>query len=293
MQLSKEDFFLLKQCAVSAAFQAGHVIKMNAGRSLHIDRKKTGSSEASSVVTEVDFQSQEVILKILHPTCRLYDLALLTEESTDDKSRFEKDYFWCIDPLDGTLPFIESVDGHSVSIALVNKNGVAEIGVIYNPYTDTLYHAIRGEGAFVNNKSFEDFQPITTNKLLFITDRSFLEHEKFNDTMLCLQEISHSFPVEGVDVLAQGGAAMNAMWCLENKLACYFKFPKVDDRGGSIWDYSASSCICKEVGADVCDIYGSKLELNRRESTFMNHRGFIYSNNSLLTEKLLDFFENH
>ena len=48
-----------------------------------------------------------------------YDLALLTEESEDDRSCFEKDYFWCIDPLDGTLPFTRNEAGYSVSIGLV------------------------------------------------------------------------------------------------------------------------------------------------------------------------------
>ena len=41
-----------------------------------------------------EFQCADLILNQLEPTCAADDLALLTEESEDDRSRFEKDYFW-------------------------------------------------------------------------------------------------------------------------------------------------------------------------------------------------------
>ena len=52
-----------------------------------------------------------------------YDFGILTEETPDNGSRLVKDYFWCVDPLDGTLPFTEGTPGYSVSIALVSKSG--------------------------------------------------------------------------------------------------------------------------------------------------------------------------
>ena len=54
-----------------------------------------------------------------------YDLALLTEELEDDGSRHVKDYFWCIDPIDGTLPFTQKKPGYGVSIALVARDGAS------------------------------------------------------------------------------------------------------------------------------------------------------------------------
>ena len=72
---------------------------------------------------------------------------LLSEETNDDGSRFKEDFFWCIDPMDGTLPFINKQPGFSVSIALVAKDGTPNLGIVYDPSTDTLYHAIKGKGA--------------------------------------------------------------------------------------------------------------------------------------------------
>ena len=114
MQLSTNDLYLLSQCAISAALQAGQMIANFDRDKLTVNTKKAGTSLASQVVTEVDHLSQAIILQTLQPGCDIYDLALLTEESPDDGSRLEKDYFWCIDPLDGTLPFIEGVHGYSV-----------------------------------------------------------------------------------------------------------------------------------------------------------------------------------
>ena len=99
-------------------------------------------------MTEVDFKSQQIILELIEPTLEKYDLALLSEEKEDDHSRFQKDYFWAIDPLDGTLPFIENMDGFAVSIALVSKAGIPIIGAVFDPTNSTLYHAIKGCGAF-------------------------------------------------------------------------------------------------------------------------------------------------
>jgi len=154
MQLSSDDLTLLSQQAISAAKQAGALITRHAEQPILIQKKKGGDQPASQMVTEVDHLSQALILEILASTCVTYDLALLTEERTDDKQRLEKDYFWCIDPLDGTLPFIESIPGYAVSIALVSRSGRPQISVVYDPVKQTLYSAVRGQGAYRNSQSW-------------------------------------------------------------------------------------------------------------------------------------------
>ena len=77
-------------------------------------------------------------------------MGLISEELKDDSSRFENEFYWCIDPLDGTLPFTEQVDGYAVSIALVSREGIPVLGVVYNPEKNDLYTAVKGEGAYKN-----------------------------------------------------------------------------------------------------------------------------------------------
>ena len=102
--LSLETLDHLADIACEAAVSAGKLIQAYTGSEVAVSRKEGGDSLASQVVTEVDERSQALILERVRATRAQYKLGLLTEELSDDGSRFEKDYFWCIDPLDGTLP---------------------------------------------------------------------------------------------------------------------------------------------------------------------------------------------
>ena len=57
------------------------------------------------------------------------------------------DHCWVVDPIDGTHNFLRGTPYWNVSIGFV-ANGVTEIGVVYDPPSDALYHARRGAGAF-------------------------------------------------------------------------------------------------------------------------------------------------
>jgi myo-inositol-1(or 4)-monophosphatase len=288
MRLSKNDLFLLGQCAISAACQAGHLIAAHAQRTVAIHTKDGGTSLAAQVVTEVDHLSQDIILRILRPTCELFDLALLSEESPDDGERLHKDFFWSIDPLDGTLPFIEAVPGYSVSIALVSREGMPLIGVVYDPLTQTLYRAIRGQGAWRNEHPLTSAvtPPSGTPTLTFITDKSFAQETLYHDTLDELQRIATALGYAGVTLKLQGGAAMNACQVLTSAPACYFKFPKPQTGGGSVWDYAATVCLFQEIGMPVNDMLGNPLVLNPKGSIFMNHCGVLYGSDTAIADRI-------
>ena len=292
MKLSADDLFLLSQRAISAARQAGQIISSYTHRPISVKSKTGGASLASQVVTEVDHLCQDVILQTLNPTCEFFDLALLTEESPDDLKRLEKDFFWCIDPLDGTLPFVETTPGYAVSIALVSRDGTSYIGVIYDPLELTLYHAVKGNGAFRNDKPLrmESSSVLPGQSLTLITDRSFKQHSLFSETVAELKNMATKMGYSGFSTILHGGAAMNACWVLENAPACYFKFPKLQDGGGSLWDYAATACLFLEAGASASDIYGKPLDLNRPDSTFMNHRGVLYTSDQEIVERVMDLY---
>jgi 3'-phosphoadenosine 5'-phosphosulfate (PAPS) 3'-phosphatase len=65
---------------------------------------------------------------------------------------------------------------------------------------------------------------------------------------------------------------------LENGPACMLKFPKKENGGGSIWDFAATACIYQELGLSATNFTGGRLDLNRKNSTFMNHEGVFYAN---------------
>lgn len=285
MILNDEQLKNLCEIAKTAALAAGKII-INAQESgdFKVMQKEGGENLASQVVTEIDHQAQEVILKILKPTLSNYDLALLTEESPDDGSRFEKDYFWCIDPLDGTLAFSRDEDGYSTSIALVRKDGTPLIGVVFNPRSKSLYYAIKGYGAFVNNKSLK----VNKNEhLTLLFDQSFLKIENYQDEINKLERITKELGLRGLKQHHLGGAVMNGISTIELAPAIYCKHPKKSLGGGSIWDFAASSVIQSEAGGYNRNYYLNELDLNRKDNTFMNHEGIIFASSEHLAKNLI------
>jgi fructose-1,6-bisphosphatase/inositol monophosphatase family enzyme len=270
------DLLHLKDIAVKAAFAAGRIIQQHKDDDIVVEQKQGANSYAAQVVTAVDKACEAAILSHLLPTCEAFDLALLSEETEDDGSRFRKGYFWCVDPMDGTLAFINKYPGYSVSIALVAKDGTPQIGVVFDPSTGILYHAVKGHGAYKNNRPWQ-VKP-TNDFLTYVTDRKLKDTPGAADIKRLLEQKAAQLKVNGIKELAGAGAVISAIRVLENGPACMLKLPKKEKGGGSIWDFAATACIYHELGLPATDFRGSPLDLNRQESTFMNHQGVFYSN---------------
>ncbi len=266
----------LNTIAIKAALSAGKVIQQHLNDELKVETKEGGESYASQVVTAVDIACEKVILAHLLPSCDEFNLALLSEETEDDGSRFEKDFFWCIDPMDGTLPFINKQAGFSVSIALIARDGTPQIGVVYDPSTDTLYHAIKGKGAFKNGSPWEIKH--TNKHLSYLTDKKLKDNPRESEIENLLEEQVKKLSLNGITEIAGAGAVLNAILVLENGPACMLKLPKKENGGGSIWDFAATACIYQELGFPATNFEGKRLDLNKKEGTFMNDKGVFYAN---------------
>lgn len=68
----------------------------------------------------------------------------------EENSYGKSNYVWVCDPVDGTAMYARHIPVAVFSLALV-IDGKPEIGVVYDPFTDNLYHAIKGSGAYKNN----------------------------------------------------------------------------------------------------------------------------------------------
>jgi len=270
------NFVHLSEIAIRAARSAGSVMQKYMHEEVAVEKKEGGASYASQVVTLVDRECERVILSHLRPTCAEYDLALLSEETADDGSRFEKEFFWCIDPMDGTLPFINKQPGFSASIALVANDGTPCIGVVFDPNTDTLYHAVAGNGAFRNGVAWE-IKP-SNDYLTYVTDRKLSDTPQAAEIEKLNTETARKLNLSVIKELAGAGAVLNAIRVLENGPACMLKFPKKENGGGSIWDFAATACIFHELDLQATNFSGGKLDLNKKEGTFMNHEGVYYTN---------------
>ena len=269
--LGEKDLKELQLLAEEIARKAGMLIQKEKNKGFIVDHKLVGSSEASRVVTKVDHLVESYILKSLSGSIEKFDLGILTEEKPDNRSRFDKNYFWCIDPLDGTLPFIEGKPGYSVSISLVSKKGISVLGVVYDPVKNNLYSAVRGLGATKNGNRLLKSKVINS-KFSLVTDRSF-------SASIDKKNVIQKFRDKHEEIVLKciGGAVLNALWVIENQPSCYFKSIKKEDGGGSIWDFSATACIAIESGCKVTDSKGDNLNFNSKYSTFMNQVGVSFT----------------
>lgn len=270
------DLLHLNNIAVKAVLSAGKIIQNYMNETVLVKNKNVGTSLASQVVTEVDLKCETAILSHILPTCDAFNLALLSEETEDDGSRFEKDYFWCIDPMDGTLPFINKQPGFSVSIALVAKNGTPHIGVVFDPSTNALYYAIKGYGVFKNGSPWTIKN--TNNYLTYVTDKKLKDTPLSSEIKELLNKKAEELNLNGIKEISGSGSVLNAIHVLENGPACMLKLPKKENGGGSIWDFAATACIYNEFSLPATNFEGEKLNLNKKDSSFMNHEGIFYSN---------------
>jgi len=123
---------------------------------LHIESKFDGS-----LVSDADFASQKVIAEILEPL----KIPILSEESKapEYSNRKDWDYFWLVDPLDGTESFLSSRSGFAVNIALCDKSGPI-IGVVADPLTNTIYFGVEGKGFSICQLDGSNSRRVKTGK---------------------------------------------------------------------------------------------------------------------------------
>lgn len=287
MKLKDQDLQYLCGIAEAAAKEAGVFIQSQFDQHYEKQHKTGGDSLASQVVTVVDMKAQEIILGYLDPTRKAFDLGLLTEELADDHSRLAKDYFWCIDPMDGTLPFTEQRTGYAVSIALVSQAGDPVIGVVVVPDLEQCFTAIVGHGVACNDQSVQ--RPVKENTVLhFYMDQSFLTEPYLTTVKSRIEAWAASSGFSRVNYISEYGGVRNALGVMQSGSGCYVKFPKERKGCGSIWDYAATRLMAEELGCVVCDAKGERLYLNRAETTFMNQTGILYATDQALASALLE-----
>lgn len=130
--------------AIEWAREAGRIqLFYFRGNNLGIETK----SNVYDVVTRADKQCEAYIIEQIGHHFPTH--AVLGEESGEHTGT--GDYCWIIDPLDGTNNFSQGLPVFTVSIGLQYKNETI-MGVVYAPYLNEMYTALRGHGAFLNDK---------------------------------------------------------------------------------------------------------------------------------------------
>ena len=186
----------------------------------------------NSPLTEADLKSNEIIKDFLSKTQH----AILSEEDRDDISRLDKKIIWIVDPLDGTLDFVNKTGEFTVMIALV-KEKKPVIGIIFWPIENILYVAQKGAGAFCFSNN--SWRKISVSKIIEITKcRAVGSRHHLSDVEKSLLKKLNITEFTSI------GSSLKVGKISSGEAEVYFSTTNKMKE----WDSSASYCIVTEAG---------------------------------------------
>jgi myo-inositol-1(or 4)-monophosphatase len=213
------------------AIQAGQLIS---------NRRKQGKLKTEfkgniELVTDADMACEKLIKNAL--LASFPDDAVLAEEtSTQLPDNQLNGPLWVVDPIDGTVNYAHGHSMVAVSIAWY-ENAEARIAVVYNPFMNECFTAIRGQGAWLNDAPIRVGEKTALNRALVATgfpyDRSLRPE---------LIERLGSVMAECADVRRLGSAALDICWVACGRLDAYYESVMP-------WDSAAAALIAREAGA--------------------------------------------
>lgn len=248
------------ELAVTWAKEVGEV-QRSYFRSGHLDIET--KSTVHDVVTKVDKLSESMLIERIGKYFPEY--SVLGEESGEHDAH--SDYLWVVDPLDGTNNYSQGLPVYSVSIGLQYR-GETLLGVVYAPYLDELYTAIRGKGAFLNGVRIHVSDKTELDRSVLGTG---FPYDKGIHPVNNIDNLSRILPhLRGIRRM--GSAAYDLCCVAAGFLDGYWEL------GLKLWDVCAGVLIVQEAGGHV--------------EPFRDDRGIaIIAANPLLLQKIRDYIQ--
>jgi len=243
---------------MTVALEAGQAIMEIYERDFAVEYK-----EDDSPLTEADRKAHEIITEGLNelairnpePGTPESALPILSEEGRDIPygERKEWEYFWMVDPIDGTKEFIKKNGEFTVNIALIHRD-TPVLGVVYAPALGEIYWAKKDEGAWKapvdsrwsiveSEKKKLPLKNSTSNiqhsTLTIVASKSHLNEEtqKFIDTIT-----RHTEHVR----LISRGSSLKLLMVAEGSADVYPRLAPTME-----WDMAAADAIVREAGGEV------------------------------------------
>jgi myo-inositol-1(or 4)-monophosphatase len=195
-------------------------------------------------VTEADLVADRIVRERL--TSARPDYGWLSEESAASPDRLARERVWMVDPIDGTRSFIEGRAEFAISIGLAEA-GRPVLGVLCNPATGDVYHAVAGGGAFRNGTPIRVTRADPV-RVTVLASRSEIARGDF-------------------DRVPSG-------WRVEPLGSTTWKMARIADGTGDLflsrgpkseWDLCAAALLVEEAGGVVTDLAGGALHFNQRD----------------------------
>lgn len=197
---------------------------------------------ANNPFSYVDLEAE----KQLSSTCAalLPGSGFINEESSAISS--QNGYTWIIDPLDGTVNFMHGIPHFSISLALMDPTGHIMLGYVWDVMREEMFHAIRGQGAFVNGRRVSVSERNGLGTSVVITGFPYGYASWVDDFLRVMAELVRQ--CHGVRRL--GSAALDLAYVASGRAEAFFEF------GINSWDIAAGALLVQEAGGHVSDFMG-------------------------------------
>jgi len=236
------------EIAKSATLLAGNFLKEQQDSNLKILTNK-----ARDLKLQIDIDAEEIIKQ--HITANS-SLPILAEES--GKSGSLDDYFWVVDPLDGTSNFLRNIPISCVSIALV-KGFTPILGAIFDFNNSDLYFAHKNSKAFVNKSEINVSSFNLKKDSTLVTGIPAKDNYSDNEFRNMISDFQSWKKVRMI-----GSAAMASVYVAAGKAEAY------KENGIFLWDIAA--------GAAIVEAAGGKVSISNHQSDFRVDAYFTNNN---------------
>ncbi|MGA9776016.1 MAG: inositol monophosphatase family protein [Candidatus Dormiibacterota bacterium] len=222
---------------VRYASQAGGAVIKAAG----VGRHAVESKGPGDYVTEVDRQSETVVLRILDSA--FPDLPILAEERGGE----EFTTGWVVDPLDGTTNFSRGFPLVGVSVALL-VDGEPAVGAVHAPFLGWTYAARAGAGAFDQRGQRLRLEDPDPARAVVSTGFPFKDPASIPRLLRALRGVLETCE----DVRRPGAASLDLAFAASGVFAGFFEL------GLKVWDIAAGALLVEEAGGVVTDWEGNR-----------------------------------
>jgi myo-inositol-1(or 4)-monophosphatase len=222
--------------AIGAAREAGAILLDGFGRPKEISYK--GEVD---IVTESDRRSEAAIVARLRE--RFPGHAIVAEEGGGAKAAGAK-YCWHVDPLDGTTNFAHGYPCFAASIGLLEE-GEPLAGAVFNPVSNELFTAVRGEGAYLNGQRIH-VSPVETLAHSLVATGFPTHLRKQSANMGYYWE----FTLRSHGVRRDGSAALDLCSVACGRFDAFWEFRL------NSWDTAAGMLLVQEAGGKVTGVAG-------------------------------------
>lgn len=213
------------------------------------DRKAAGEITEKGIadfVTNTDKNVQSFIQSALAE--QYPQIQFMGEEKNNQDIDMSKPV-WILDPVDGTTNLIHAYKASCISLALMEQ-GEIQLGIVYHPYFDEVFHAIKGQGAYCNGERLQVSGAETLQDSLIAIGTSPYYKDLAEENFELFKRIF----LECQDIRRMGSAALDLAWTASGRCEAYL------ERNLKLWDYAAGMLLVREAGGEVLDYAGKKAE---------------------------------